>query len=125
MESPFYSYFEIRSPEIAGSFDLNWLTIFLDGISEIEKEGTHQYRNKKGFPFFSLHLLFVTSYSNWSSLDIHETKANFITIVSSKETSNDLQKCTSLSMKIAQFLNRELIEETDDGDMIIWQPRNN
>lgn len=95
---------------------------YLDTLPDLKKTSDFSYCNAST----DLSILFAKSVDSWSDNDTNSEKTNLISIVCTKGDSADFEKHKTLLIKIAAFLNWQLVDEqTDDGieDFVIWSPQ--
>ena len=117
MWSDSYYYLNIYKDEkLSSEIDTDELRTFISTIPALEKNGEYKFKNTKDFPFIDLLLLKVNDVNNWNENDFNSKKTNMIAIVCSKGNEVNFKKIKFVLIKIASFLNWELVnEETDDG----------
>ena len=118
MWSDRYYYLNIVSDlKLSSEHRTQDLTAFLCKQPELAQVSEFKYQNSVDFPIFlNIQLLKASSYHSWSDADVSHDATNMIAVVCSKGKSDNYELAMNLLVRIAQFLNWQLIdEETDDG----------
>jgi hypothetical protein len=127
MWSDKYYYWNIyQDKQLSADFDTQTLTSFLKSLPELEQVGDYFFQSPPPFPFADISLLYARSINSWSSNDVNDKKTNLIAIVCAKDNAENFEKLKSLFIRIATFINWQLVDEqTDEGieDYILWQPK--
>jgi hypothetical protein len=126
MWSDRYYYLNIiHDEQLSLDHDTKKLREFIKSLPELEQMGDYNFRNTKMFPFVEIFLLKANSIDSWIGNDTDSQKTNLISIVCAKGDKADFEKLKQTFIKIASFLNWQLIDEcTDDGieNFILWKP---
>lgn len=127
MYSPFYFYFEIRSDAFySKSIDGYTLKGFLAGLDELALAEDDTYVTANGAPWLSMGLHHADPGGTFASSGSCPREVNLISIVGSrKEAGAARHFYLDLMVKIAAFLQWELVEEEDesgDEDVVLWCP---
>lgn len=105
------------------------LVAFLRELPELQQKSPFEFTNTEQLPFAELLLLRAKDADNWSEArDASSVKTNMIAIVCAKDSPEKFQQLKVAFIKIASFLNWQLVDEqTDDGieDFVLWQPEGN
>ena len=130
MWSDRHFYFDIyKDKNLSSSVETKSLRAFLDTLPELKKTSDFNYRNVPNSNIsIDLLILYAKSVDSWSSDDTNSKKTNLLTIVCTKRDSAVFEQHKTLLIKIASFLNWQLVDErTDDGidDFVIWAPKTN
>ncbi len=123
MWSNYHLYLNIAFDiNLSRSCDSQALKVFLNSLPELVQNGEYNYTSSAGLPGFTLLMLNAPSYGSWSELNIDPIQTNLLAIVCSKDRFDELK---SLCIKIASFLQWQLINETTDDEIdnfVIWSP---
>lgn len=126
MWSDRYYYLNIYKDENLSEYsDTSRLRDYISTIPELKEKGKCEFENTEKVPFIQLLMLNSSSIDNWSSEDTNSKRTNLITIVCAKGEEIDFNEIKIIFIKIASFLNWNLVdEETDEGieNYKIWEP---
>lgn len=105
------------------------LVEFLKSLPELQQTSPFKFTNTGRLPFAELLLLRAKDADSWSEArDTSSQKTNMIAIVCAKDTPERFQQLKATFIKIASFLNWQMVdEENDEGieDFVLWQPEGN
>lgn len=116
----YYLYIS-KDKKLSSYVETKKLGNFLDSMPELTKVSDFSYNNSS----IDLSILYAKSIDSWSSSDINPEKTNLLTIVCPKGDSVAFEKNKTMLIKIASFLNWQLVdEETEEGieHSVIWTP---
>lgn len=127
MWSDRYYYLNIyHDAELSVDHSTGVLIDFLKTLPELTQKGNFTFTNSAEFPIYvSLSLFYARALGNWNDRDTDQQKTNLAVIVCAKDNEQNFEKLKYLFIKIAAFLNWQLVNErTDDGveDDVIWAP---
>lgn len=125
MWSDNYFYLSIyKDKNLSSAVATKSILEFLDALPDLKKTSDFRYGNTS----IDVLTLFAKSADSWSDKDTNSELTNLVAIVCAKGEAADFETQKNLLIKIAAFLNWQLInEQTDDGieDFVIWSPDTN
>lgn len=127
MWSDRYYYLNIyHDKELSVDCDTNQLVAFLQTIPQLEQTAGTKFKNSSNTSsYIDVTLLWAIHLNSWSDKDAAKQRTNLITIVCAKDELVNFQELKNSFIKIAAFLNWQLVDEqTDEGveDFILWKP---
>jgi len=102
------------------------LVDFLRSLPELKQTSDFTFSNTDSLPYASLTLLKAYHIDSWSDKETDIEKTNLIAVVCAKSTNEEFKLLKATLIKIAAFLNWQVVdEETDDGieDFVLWRPQ--
>ncbi|MBO9701866.1 MAG: hypothetical protein J7604_16785 [Sporocytophaga sp.] len=126
MWSDKYYYLNIYYDEtLSRDFDTQTLVAFMKSLPELKEKEALMFGNAPDFPFTNILLLKAKGLNQWSDRDRNIEKTNLIAIVCTKDTVPNFEKHQSLFIKIATFMDWQLVDEHTDDDIenyVLWAP---
>ena len=130
MWSDRYYYLNIVSDlKLSSGVRTQELTSFLCNQPELIQVANFKFKSAPDFlTFLDIRLLKANNYNSWSDKDVSHEMTNMIAVVCAKGGSDNDEPVKNLLVRVARFLNWQLIdEETDDGieNYVVWKPSSN
>jgi hypothetical protein len=116
MWSSQYRYLNIYGDaELTIEADTKQLRDFLNTLPQLKQVTDFKFRNTEVIPFAEILLLKAGSLYRWNENDTDDDKVNLVAIVCSEGDGDELNRLRDVFLKIASFLNWDLVEE-GEGD---------
>jgi len=111
MWSSFYYYINIYSDKnLTETISTNAMKSMFSSLEELESDGDFAFKNREGFPFMRIHLLYVKSIDSWNSDNTDKEKTNFIVMECHKKDI-ELKYYRKLFKPITDVLDWRFVEE--------------